>query len=61
MTNYTIIQAGDGYHIGIAGADGSRQTLLGFTTEAEAEAWIVQDKRRAPSIAEPLPPPSPGA
>lgn len=47
MTTYTIIPHGDGssFNIGIAGSDGARQTMLGFESQAEAEAWIVQDKR----------------
>jgi hypothetical protein len=47
MTTYTIIPAGDGtgFHIGVRGSDGARQTMLGFTSMAEAEAWILQDKR----------------
>ena len=28
------------------GAQGPRQTMLGFRTEEEAEAWIVTDKAR---------------
>lgn len=47
MTIYTIIPSEDGssYNIGIAGSNGARQTMLGFASEAEAEAWISQDKR----------------
>lgn len=47
MTKYTILPSGDGtgFNISIAGSDGARQTLLGFESEAEAEAWILQDKR----------------
>jgi hypothetical protein len=47
MSTYTIIPINDGagFHIGIAGTNGARQTILGFETEAEAEAWILQDKR----------------
>lgn len=49
MNQYTIIPIpdGSGFHIGIAGANGARQTMLGFTTQEEAEAWIIQDKRLA--------------
>ena len=48
MTTYTIIPSpdGSGFNIGIAGSNGARQTMLGFTSEAEAEAWINQDRRR---------------
>ncbi|WP_428484081.1 hypothetical protein [Rhodopila sp.] len=47
MSTYTIVAVGDGsgFNIGVAGANGTRQTILGFKSEAEAEAWIVQDKR----------------
>jgi hypothetical protein len=47
MTTYTIIPNGDGtgFNISIVGADGARQTMLGFESEAEAKAWILQDKR----------------
>jgi hypothetical protein len=47
MTTYTIIPVGDGsgFHIGIVGDDGARHTMLGFETQADAEAWIAHDKR----------------
>jgi hypothetical protein len=47
MTTYMIIpnSDGSGFNVGIAGSDGTRQTMLGFESEAEAEAWIIQDKR----------------
>jgi hypothetical protein len=47
MTTYTIIPNGDGtgFNISIAGSNGARQTMLGFASEAEAEAWITQDRR----------------
>jgi hypothetical protein len=47
MTRYSIVPNGDGsgFSIAVLGADGARQTMLGFSTEAEAEAWIAQDKR----------------
>jgi hypothetical protein len=47
MANYTITPAGDGsgFQIGLVDSDGARHTMLGFTSMAEAEAWIVQDKR----------------
>jgi hypothetical protein len=67
MTTYIIIPTDNGasFNIGIAGADGARQTMLGFTSEAEAQAWISQDKRlngtpvdsyAAPAEAAPLTP-----
>jgi hypothetical protein len=47
MTTYTIVPNGDGtgFNISIAGSNGARQTMLGFASEAEAEAWIIQDRR----------------
>jgi hypothetical protein len=47
MTTYAIIPSEDGtsFNIGIAGNNGARQTMLGFASVAEAEAWISQDKR----------------
>jgi hypothetical protein len=34
------------YDVHIVGSDGVRQTMLGFPTEADAEAWIAGDKAR---------------
>jgi hypothetical protein len=34
------------YEVHIVGADGVRQTLLGFPTEADAKAWIAADQAR---------------
>ncbi len=46
MADYTIIPRSDGkFDIGIVGRDGTRQTMLGFDTEADAIEWIKQDKR----------------
>jgi hypothetical protein len=47
MTTYSIIPTADGtgFNISIAGSNGARQTMLGFASEAEAEAWIAQDRR----------------
>ncbi len=49
MTTYTIIPVGNGsgFHIGVSGSNGARQTMLGFTSMQEAEDWIQQDKRLA--------------
>lgn len=49
MATYQIIPLGDGtgFNIGVAGSDGTRQTMLGFTSLEEAEAWITQDRRLA--------------
>ena len=47
MATYTIIPRPDqsGFDIAIIGADGARQTMLGFKTTGDAKAWIVQDER----------------
>ena len=47
MATYTIVRRiGDvGFDVSVVGSDGARQTILNFQTEAEAEAWIVQDGR----------------
>jgi hypothetical protein len=47
MASYTIKPRADGagFDIGVVGSNGARQTMLGFKTEAEAEAWIAQDRR----------------
>jgi hypothetical protein len=52
MTTHTIIPKVDqtGFDVAIVGNNGVRQTLLGFETQADAEAWIAWDKR--PSAAE---------
>jgi hypothetical protein len=39
---------GNNYDVHVIGAQGTRQTMLGFRTEEEAEAWIVTDKERGP-------------
>jgi hypothetical protein len=47
MATYTVIPAVDrtGLHVAIQGSDGTRQTILGFETSVEAEAWIEHDRR----------------
>jgi hypothetical protein len=47
MITYTVIASADetGFHVKIAGSEGNRQTILGFVTENDADAWIVNDKR----------------
>jgi hypothetical protein len=39
---------GNSYDVHVIGAQGTRQTMLGFQTQEEAEAWIVTDKERGP-------------
>jgi hypothetical protein len=47
MATYTVVPAVDrtGFHVAIQGSDGIRQTILGFETSGEAEAWIEHDRR----------------
>jgi hypothetical protein len=45
MAAYTLIpNASQTFHVAIVGNDGVRQTLLGFASEADAEAWIARDR-----------------
>jgi hypothetical protein len=48
MSIYTIVRRADqpGFDISVIGDEGVRHTMLGFKTEADAEAWIQEDKRR---------------
>ena len=48
MAMYTVIPRADQaeFDIAVAGDDGVRQTMLGFKTEADAELWIEDDKKR---------------
>ncbi len=47
MATYAIVPriGDDGFDVSVVGSDGARQTILNFRTEADAEAWIVQDKK----------------
>jgi hypothetical protein len=48
MSTYTINprpEQGE-WEVYVVGSDGVRQTMLGFPTEADAEAWIAGDKAR---------------
>jgi hypothetical protein len=36
---------GTGFDVHIVTSGGVRQTVLGFVTEPEAQAWIAQDQR----------------
>jgi len=49
MATYTVIPRTDqtGFDVAVVGNDGARQTLLGFETEVDAQAWIEQDKRQS--------------
>jgi hypothetical protein len=48
MTTYSILARpdGTGFNVEVVGSDGVRHTMLGFATEAEAEAWIASDRSR---------------
>ena len=45
MSSYAITVRGDqaGFDVEIVARDGVRQTMVGFETQADAEAWIVRD------------------
>jgi hypothetical protein len=61
---YTVIPKVDhtGFHVAIVGSNGIRQTLLGFDTRADAEAWISRDKRLGAANRHRIPPePAEGA
>lgn len=49
MATYDITPRPDrsGFDIAIADDDGGRHTMLGFKTEVDAEAWIIEDQRLA--------------
>jgi hypothetical protein len=48
MATYTLIpNAGQTFHVAIVGNNGARQTLLGFETDTEAEAWIAWDRQQS--------------
>jgi hypothetical protein len=62
MTQYTILPVGDGsgFNVAVSGSDGARNTMLGFASEEEAEAWIALDKRLDGVDASPVALPQPG-
>jgi hypothetical protein len=47
MAKYILIARSACYDVHIVGMDGVHQTILGFKTEAAANAWIAHDKRLA--------------
>jgi hypothetical protein len=52
MATYTVTLSefsSDAFDVQIVGNDGVRQTMLGFKTKADAEAWIVDDARTTAS------------
>jgi hypothetical protein len=48
MATYSVTAHNDPvtFSVGIVGDDGARQTMLGFVSQADAEAWIAQDQRK---------------
>jgi hypothetical protein len=61
MITYTVVPSGDetGFHVKVDGSDGNRQTILGFATESDAEAWIASDKQLTDDTALFVMPPGP--
>ena len=57
MATYNIVPRSDGagFDVEVLGADGVRHTMLGFTTETEAEAWIASDKLRERVVEQDVP------
>ncbi len=47
MSKYTVRpgNGGVGFDIAVISGNGARNTLLGFGTEMEAQAWITRDRR----------------
>ena len=47
MNKYNIGTRADGagFDVHIVTTNGTRQTILGFATESEAQLWIAQDQR----------------
>ena len=47
MSSYTIVhrERQTGYRIDVVGDDSSRNSLFGFDSEAQAKAWIAEDKQ----------------
>jgi hypothetical protein len=47
MQSYSIVYRGEGfgYSVHIKDDSGARHTVGGFKTEAEAKAWVEEDRR----------------
>jgi hypothetical protein len=47
MSKYTVLprRRQMGYKLEIVTDEGSRHTILGFQSEAEAEAWVDRDRK----------------
>jgi hypothetical protein len=54
---YNIVPRPDGlgFDIDVVSNDGSRHTMLGFATEAEAKEWIASDRLREINLGRPDP------
>lgn len=48
MTIYSIVsdQEGTGFNVEVVSDNGAHQTMMGFASETEAEAWIASDRER---------------
>jgi len=48
MTSYIVTPGSDQvtFQVATVGSDGVRRTLLGFSSYADAQAWIKQDQRQ---------------
>jgi hypothetical protein len=47
MAKYTIYpgEGGGGFEVSVISNNGAKQTMLGFKTVAEADAWVAEDMR----------------
>jgi hypothetical protein len=47
MTTYVVLprRRQPGHKVEVVGDDGVRHTILGFNSEAEAQAWVKDDKK----------------
>ena len=52
MTTYTVTAQSNPtrFSVEIVGNDGARQTMLGFTSQKAAEAWVAESKRHEISM-----------
>jgi hypothetical protein len=57
MAIYSIVPRSDGtgFDIEVISNDGTRHTMLGFATEAEAKEWIATDRLREINLGRPDP------
>ena len=47
MASYAIVRRRrqDGYRVDMVDDDGTRHTILGFDTEADAQAWVEAEEK----------------